>query len=644
MSDHKQSKHGPAWHTALLMLLDAFLTVSAMMMALQIYYDMEAPQAHIVHVWHIAPILAVLTVGFFYAVGLYKTLMRYASVEALVQIATGALLASGTTYLFSLVCYTIQSEPNVFLMPRPVYLVHWLLLLLLVGGSRFSLRIIGQGGVGILPRRRSRGKRVMVVGAGWAGAQVIREIQAGRYGDCTAVLAVDDNEAKRGAALGRVPVLMDTHKVGEYVQQYRVDEIIIAIATPNGDLSELIHRCIDTGCHVRMVSTLRDVNTGAPALGRVREVNIGDLLGRAEKHLDMTEVEAYFAGKRVLVTGGGGSIGSELCRQIMSFTPAKLVLYDISENYIYDLFFELQEKYGALTCNTVELRVGSIRDKATLDRVFSEFQPEIVIHAAAHKHVPLMEDSPEQAIINNVFGTLNVAQCSLEHGVKRFVMISTDKAVNPTNIMGASKRMAEIIIEALQARGKTQFTAVRFGNVLGSNGSVVPLFERQIRAGGPVTLTHPDIIRYFMTIPEAASLVLQAASIAKGGELFVLDMGKPVKIRELAERMIQLYADPNGPPVEIIYTGLRPGEKLYEELLRDEENSTATSKEKIFIAKPEQVAWPEVERMLRRLRECLDAGGDIRACMHELLPSYHEPQPISAEEATAQARLETKAG
>ena len=644
MCEHKQSKHGPAWHTALLMLLDAFLTVAAMMMALQIYYDMEAPQAHIVHVWHIAPILAVLTVGFFYAVGLYKTLMRYASVEALVQIATGALLASGTTYLFSLVCYTIQSEPNVFLMPRPVYLVHWLLLLLLVGGSRFSLRIIGQGGVGILPRRRSRGKRVMVVGAGWAGAQVIREIQAGRYGDCTAVLAVDDNEAKRGAALGRVPVLMDTHKVGEYVQQYRVDEIIIAIATPNGDLSELIHRCIDTGCHVRMVSTLRDVNTGAPALGRVREVNIGDLLGRAEKHLDMTEVEAYFAGKRVLVTGGGGSIGSELCRQIMSFTPAKLVLYDISENYIYDLFFELQEKYGTLTRNTVELRVGSIRDKATLDRVFSEFQPEIVIHAAAHKHVPLMEDSPEQAIINNVFGTLNVAQCSLEHGVKRFVMISTDKAVNPTNIMGASKRMAEIIIEALQARGKTQFTAVRFGNVLGSNGSVVPLFERQIRAGGPVTLTHPDIIRYFMTIPEAASLVLQAASIAKGGELFVLDMGKPVKIRELAERMIQLYADPNGPPVEIIYTGLRPGEKLYEELLRDEENSTATSKEKIFIAKPEQVAWPEVERMLRRLRECLDAGGDIRACMHELLPSYHEPQPISAEEATAQARLETKAG
>lgn len=646
MREHKQSRHGPVWHTALMMLLDAFLTIVAMMMALQIYYDMDAPQAHILHVWQVAPVLAVFTVGFFYAVGLYRTLMRYASVEALVQIALGALLASGATYVFSLIAYSIQKDPNLFLMPRPVYLVHWLLLLLLVGGSRFSLRIMGQGVAGIWPGRRSKGKRVMVVGAGWAGAQVIREIQAGRYGDCTAVLAVDDNEAKRGAALGRVPVLMDTRKVGEYAQQYRVDEIIIAIATPNGDLTELIHRCIDTGCHVRMVSTLRDVNTGAPALGRVREVNIGDLLGRAEKHLDMTEVESFFAGKRVLVTGGGGSIGSELCRQIMAFTPAKLVLYDISENYIYDLFFELQEKYGALTRNTVELRVGSVRDERTLDRVFDEFRPEIVIHAAAHKHVPLMEDSPEQAVLNNVFGTYHVARCALEHGVQRFVMISTDKAVNPTNVMGASKRMAEIIIQAMQARwqGKTQFTAVRFGNVLGSNGSVVPLFERQIRAGGPVTLTHPDIIRYFMTIPEAASLVLQAASIAKGGELFVLDMGKPVKIRELAERMIQLYADPNGPPVEIVYTGLRPGEKLYEELLRDEENSTATSKEKIFIAKPEQAAWPQVEEMLQRLQDCLDAQGDIRACMHQLLPSFHEPQPVSAEEAAERARQEAKAG
>lgn len=645
MSIPKVRRGGALWRTALMMLMDVALTVLAMMLALQVYYDMDAPQAHILHVWHVAPVLALFTVGSFYAVGIYRSLMRYAGVEALVQIATGTLMATVLTYLFSLAAYTIQREPNLFLMPRPVYLVHWLLLLLLVGGSRFSLRII-EGGGAVLPRRKAHGRRVMVVGAGWAGAQVIREIQAGRYGDCTAVLAVDDDPAKRGATLARVPVLLGTDQVDTYARQYRVDEIIIAIATPNGDLSGLIHRCVDTGCHVRMVSTLRDMNTGAPALGRVREVNIGDLLGRPEKHLDMTDVQTCFAGKRVLITGGGGSIGSELCRQIMTFTPAKLVLFDMSENYMYDLFFELQEKYGALTRNTVELRVGSIRDCTTLNQVFDEFRPEIVIHAAAHKHVPLMEDAPEQAILNNVFGTLNVARCAQAHDVERFVMISTDKAVNPTNVMGASKRMAEIIIEALQAEGKgrTQFTAVRFGNVLGSNGSVVPLFERQIRAGGPVTLTHPDIIRYFMTIPEAASLVLQAASIARGGELFVLDMGQPVKIKELAERMIQLYADPNGPPVEIVYTGLRPGEKLYEELLRDEENSTATSKEKIFVAKPEQFAWAQVEDMLCRLRACLDAGGDIRACMHELLPSYHEPQPVSAEEAAARAMEEQRAG
>jgi len=321
-----------------------------------------------------------------------------------------------------------------------------------------------------------------------------------------------------------------------------------------------------------------------------------------------------------------------LCRQIMSFVPAQLVIYDISENYMYDLQSELHNRYGEMVRNTLQLRVGSVRDVDTLDRVFAEVKPEIVIHAAAHKHVPLMEDAPEQAVKNNVFGTYNVAECSIRHKVKRFVMISTDKAVNPTNVMGASKRMAEIIIEALQRKqNKTQFTAVRFGNVLGSHGSVVPKFEAQIRAGGPVTLTHPDIIRYFMTIPEAASLVLQAASIARGGELFVLDMGKPVKIKEMAERMIQLYSDPTLPPVEIVYTGLRPGEKLYEELLRTEENSTATSRERIFVARPEQVEWSQVEEMLDKLNRCLDTHGDMKQCMHDLLPSFYEPEAINGD-------------
>lgn len=629
MTQTKRDTHRRVPTTALLMLMDAALACLSLVLALQIYYDMHPPEG-LEKIWRTMPLLAAMTVGSYHALGLYRSLLRYASVDTMVQIATGTVIGSGLTYLLSLLTYTAYRAVNLFLMPRPIYLVQCLLMVLMVGASRFSFRLMGQPGGLFLRRKHAR--RLMVVGAGWAGAQVLRDVQAGRYGDVQAVIAVDDAPEKRNTRIGRVPVVLGTDRVGEYARQYGIEEIIIAIATPQQDLAPLIQACVATSCRVRMYAAPQEMNGSAP--GRVRDVNIADLLGRAENHLDMTDVQAFFTGKRVLVTGGGGSIGSELCRQIMSFVPAHLVIYDINENYMYDLQSELQNRYGAMVRNTLQLRVGSVRDVDTLDRVFAEVRPEIVIHAAAHKHVPLMEDAPEQAVKNNVFGTLNTAECAVRHKVKRFVMISTDKAVNPTNVMGASKRMAEIIIEALQKKqSRTQFTAVRFGNVLGSHGSVVPKFEMQIRSGGPVTLTHPDIIRYFMTIPEAASLVLQAASIAKGGELFVLDMGQPVKIRELAERMIQLYSDPNLPPVEIVYTGLRPGEKLYEELLRTEENSTATSRERIFVAHPEQVDWTQVEDMLEKLRRCLDTHGDMKACMHELLPSFYEPDAINGEKA-----------
>ena len=516
----------------LLMLLDALLISASLLMGLQVYYDMHAPAAHILHVWRSLPLLIVSTVALLHMMGFYRGILKYAGVDLLLQIACGTLGGTGITYLVSFLCYSIRREPNIFLMPRPVYLVQWLLLMVMLAASRFVIKVAQGGGwTHFFTGGSAKARRVMVVGGGWGGAQVIRDMQAGRYGDCVPVIVVDDDESRRNTRIGRVRVVMDTGKIADYVKQYAIDDIIIAIATPKSDLTELMHTCVDTGCHVRRYTVMQEMNGGQ---GQMRDINIADLLGRDEKHLDMSEVEQVIAGRRVLVTGGGGSIGSEMCRQMMAFIPEKLVLYDISENYMYDLFAELKNKYGEIVKNTVVLRVGSIRDEATLNQVFDEFKPEIVIHAAAHKHVPLMEDSPEQAVRNNVFGTYNVAKCAKEHGAKRFVMISTDKAVNPTNVMGASKRMAEIIIEAMQKQSSTtQFTAVRFGNVLGSNGSVVPLFERQIRAGGPVTLTHPDIIRYFMTIPEAASLVLQAASIARGGELFVLDMGKPVKIREL---------------------------------------------------------------------------------------------------------------
>ncbi len=615
--------------TALFMLMDAALACLSLILALQIYYDMKPPET-LEQIWRAMPLLAAANVVSFYLLGLYRSLMRFASVDTMIQIGVGSLIGSGVTYLLSLLVFTAYRAENVLLMPRPIYLVQWLLMLLMVGVSRFSFRIVGQAGHTGWLFRKKHARRLMIVGAGWAGAQVIRDVQAGRYGDVEAIISVDDAPEKRNTRINRVPVVMGTDRVAEYAKQYNIDEIIIAIATPKKDLAPLIQACIATSCRVRMYSAPQEMN--GTTTGRVRDVNIADLLGRAENHLDMTEAREYFTGKKVLVTGGGGSIGSELCRQIMSFIPAQLVLYDISENYMYDLQSELHNRYGEMIRNTLQLRVGSVRDMDTLDRVFAEVKPDIVIHAAAHKHVPLMEDMPEQAIKNNVFGTWNVAEVSVRYQVKRFVMISTDKAVNPTNVMGASKRMAEIIIEAMQRRqNKTQFTAVRFGNVLGSHGSVVPKFEAQIRAGGPVTLTHPDIIRYFMTIPEAASLVLQAASIARGGELFILDMGEPVKIKELAERMIQLYSDPTLPPVEIVYTGLRPGEKLYEELLRTEENSTATSRERIFVARPEQVEWAQVEDMLQKLGHCLDTHGDIRACMHEILPSFYEPEAINGD-------------
>ena len=627
MTEPKKSRR--YLQTALMICIDAALACLSLVLALQIYYDMKAPDT-LEQIWRTMPLLAAATVGSFYVLGLYRSLIRYASLDTMIQIVTGTLIGSGLTYALSLLVFTAYRTENLLLMPRPIYLVQWLLMVLMVGASRFSLRIVGGGGhSGVFFRRRT-GRRLMVVGAGWAGAQVLRDVQAGRYGEVQAIVAVDDASEKRNTRIGRVPVVLGTDKVAEYAKQYAIDDIIIAIATPQKDLAPLIQDCIATSCRVRMYAAPQEMN--GSSIGRVRDVNIGDLLGRAETHLDMTEVREFITGKRVLVTGGGGSIGSELCRQIMSFVPAQLVIYDISENYMYDLQSELQGVYGAMVHNTLQLQVGSVRDTATLDQVFSRVRPEIVIHAAAHKHVPLMEDAPEQAVKNNVFGTWNVAECAVLHQVKRFVMISTDKAVNPTNVMGASKRLAEIIIEAMQRRQSvTQFTAVRFGNVLGSHGSVVPKFEAQIRAGGPVTLTHPDIIRYFMTIPEAASLVLQAASIAKGGELFILDMGKPVKIKEMAERMIQLYSDPTLPPVEIVYTGLRPGEKLYEELLRTEENSTATSRERIFVAHPEQVEWAQVEDMLAKLQACLDSHGDMKQCMHELLPSFYEPEAINGE-------------
>ena len=628
--------------TLLWVLLDTALVNAALLLAQVVRYSSNISYSFFENSIRLAPAMTVLFLLTFYAFGIYRTMWQYASAGDVLRVAAATLTASLLTYAFSLVANLFVRPVNLFRLHRMIYLLLWIVTMAFVGGSRLIYRMaVTHERLSLLRPSKTGAQRVMVIGAGWAGANVVHEMQRGRYGNCIPVLVVDDDRIRTGSSLSGVPVVRGSGNILKLASDYLVDEIIIAIATPKGDLRPVIEKCLATGCRVRRVAPLEDVGS-ASGRSLVRDISINDLLGRPEEQLDMTQVSAFFRGKTVLITGGGGSIGSELCRKLIPLQPERIVLYDISENYMYDLASELRLKYGASLKDKLILCVGSIRDAQRLDEVFSLYRPQVVLHAAAHKHVPLMEDCPDQAVKNNVFGTWLTAQAAVKHHVERFVLISTDKAVNPTNVMGATKRLAEMIIEALNAQTETEFTAVRFGNVLGSHGSVVPLFERQIRSGGPVTLTHPDIIRYFMTIPEAASLVLQAASIAKGGELFVLDMGRPVKIRELAERMIQLYAPRNGTRVDIVYTGLRPGEKLYEELLLAGEGVAKTQNEKIFIAKPEAFDMTALQSMLDRLRRCLDEEGDMLACLHELVPTFREAEAVN-EEARAHSVTEAAA-
>lgn len=623
--------------TAVWLVLDAVLVNAALLLAQVVRYSTDMSLSFFANSFRLAPAMTVLFLLVFYGFGLYRTMWQYASASDVLRIAAASFVATVLTYGFSLTANLFVRPDNLFRLHRMVYLLHWLAVTAAIGGSRLLYRtLVMRERFSILRSDKKELRRVMVVGAGWAGASVVHEMQRGNYGRCAPVLVVDDDHIRTGSQLSGVPVVRGSGNILKLASDYRVDEIIIAIATPKGDLKPLIEKCLATGCRVRRVNSLQDVH-GEGNAAQVRDININDLLGRPEEQLDMTPVADFFRNKTVLITGGGGSIGSELCRKLLPLQPKQIVLYDISENYMYDLFSELKLRYGNDLRDRLILCVGSVRDEQRMDEVFARYQPQVVLHAAAHKHVPLMEDCPDQAVKNNVFGTYLAAQTAIRHKVERFVLISTDKAVNPTNVMGATKRLAEMIIEALNASTETEFTAVRFGNVLGSHGSVVPLFERQIRSGGPVTLTHPDIIRYFMTIPEAASLVLQAASIAKGGELFVLDMGLPVKIRELAERMIQLYAPRDGKKVDIVYTGLRPGEKLYEELLLAGEGIAKTENEKIFIAKPEVISMEDLQNMLNGLQKCLDENGDMLGCLHQLVPTFREAEQVNraAQEKTA---------
>ena len=483
-------------------------------------------------------------------------------------------------------------------IPRSYYFFYFILLSITTLITRFSYRILHTMQNGI-KKSAKHSRNTIVIGAGEAGNMIIKELKSSKYLNQKVVCVIDDNPSKKGKYIHGIRIIGGRDMIQEAAKKYDAEEIILAIPSAgNKATRDILRICNLTDCKLKILPGMYQLINDEVGVSNMREVSIEDLLGRDAINIDMESVGQYVSNKRVLVTGGGGSIGSELCRQIAAHNPKLLIIFDIYENNAYEIQQELIRKYPNLK---LEVLIGSVRNTSRIESVMEYYRPEVVFHAAAHKHVPLMEDSPNEAIKNNVFGTYKTARAADKYGVKKFVLISTDKAVNPTNIMGASKRMCEMIVQTFSKYSRTEYVIVRFGNVLGSNGSVIPLFKKQMEAGGPVTVTHPDIIRYFMTIPEAVSLVLQAGAYAHGGEIFVLDMGEPVKIADLAKNLIRLSGYTLGVNMEIKYTGLRPGEKLYEELLTKEEGLQKTANDLIFIGKP--LEFDEVHFLSQSLKK-----------------------------------------
>ena len=555
-----------------------------------------------------------LWLGIAFALRLFAISLSTFGMLDLLRLGAGALLLLAFSLLYSaLAPWAVADWRFCFLFVG--------LFLIIAGMGRVHKRFIRLARQALLVHT-THGERAIIVGAGEAGAMLLREIQNSPNLPLHVVLMVDDKPSLYNTYVSGVRVAGTTADIPALVEKYAISKIIIAIpSAPKRDIKRIHDICAKTTCHVQILPGIYQLVNGQVSVTALREVDVLDLLGRGETRVDLDSVMGYIEGRAVLVTGGGGSIGSELCRQIASHRPRRLIILDIYENSAYEIEQELRRRHPSLDLVTL---IASVREEATVNRIFADYRPEIVFHAAAHKHVPLMETSPAEAVKNNVFGTRNVVRAADRNGVLRFVMISTDKAVNPTNVMGATKRICEMIIQTAARHSKTEFVAVRFGNVLGSNGSVIPLFRRQIAEGGPVTLTHRDIIRYFMTIPEAVSLVLQAGAYAKGGEIFVLDMGEPVRIYDLACNLIRLSGLRPEEDIEIRITGLRPGEKLYEERLMDEEGLLKTANDSISIGKPLEIDEGLLEERLARLREAADAASpELRHIVRELVPTYH---------------------
>ncbi len=600
-----------------LLFFDVISIMASYMAALLLRFDLifsNIPRGYLTgYIWSM-PYWVIISIVVFYGMRLYHSIWMFAGIDEAKRIVQ--------SYMILLVFYGVGILAMDLRMPRSYFLVGYVFSIMCTVGLRFGYRLLRSYLRSTRSSVEAATDRVMIIGAGQAGKTLILEMQNSRHIKTKVCCVIDDNPNKKGRLLEGVPIVGNRYDIEEMVQEYGITRIVYAIpAASADDRKAILNICKQTGCKMQTVPGIYQLLNEEVSVSRLRDVEITDLLGRAQVKVNNSEILQTLSDKVILVTGGGGSIGSELCRQIAASSPKMLIIFDIYENNAYTIQQELKRLYPDMKLITL---IGSVRNTRRIDTVIETYRPDIVFHAAAHKHVPLMEDSPNEAIKNNVEGTYKTALAAAKHGVKKFVLISTDKAVNPTNIMGASKRLCEMIIQMMDRHSDTDFVAVRFGNVLGSNGSVIPLFKKQIAEGGPVTVTDKRMIRYFMTIPEAVSLILQASYYAHGGEIFVLDMGEPVKIDDMARNLIRLSGYVPDEDIKIVYTGLRPGEKLYEELLMDEEGITETENELIFIGKPIKMDDEDFMKKLDLLDEASREESDrIKEIVAEIVPTYH---------------------
>lgn len=605
------------YRSFILILVDAILINIAYVLAIYFRYEYGIFLQLVKDYEKIAIVFIAIYLISFYFFKLYESIWNYASIDEFLLVI-GACITGNVISTILAVLFRMDFS-------YAVSILSGILVILFIVGFRVSFRIYSRlTNILDVKSNVSNLKRTLIIGAGEAAILVIKEMKNNKNSKYNPIALIDDDKYKVGKSILGIKIEGTRKDIIKVCKEKEIETIIIAAPSMNEeDKKEILDKCKKTECKIQMVPSIYSVIDGKVSLNQIKDVEIEDLLGRKPIELEMQGISNYINNKTVLVTGGGGSIGSELCRQISKLNPKRLIIFDIYENNAYDIQNELRHKYPNL--NLLVL-IGSVRDKKRLEQVFDKYKPDIVFHAAAHKHVPLMEDSPMEAIKNNVFGTLNVVECADKYNSERFVLISTDKAVNPTNVMGATKRICEMIIQSYDKVSHTKFVAVRFGNVLGSNGSVIPLFKKQIAQGGPVTVTHKNIIRYFMTIPEATQLVLQAGAFAKGGEIFVLDMGEPVKIYDLAYDLIRLSGYEPNKDIKIKVTGLRPGEKLYEELLMSEEGLTNTSHKKIFVGKPIFSDLNILRKKIEDLKEIIDKDNkkELIPKIEEIVPTYRQ--------------------